>query len=106
MADAYPQKIFRFVNDWDIVPRVPPGYSHVGRLFYFDAQGNLLVGANETMIFGDSAVPNMLNEMEFKELQREISQPAVSEEGLTTIISDHAMALYIAKIDRIAKSNP
>jgi len=38
-------RTFRFVNNNDIVPRVPPrqplGYSHVGTFLYFDAEGNL-----------------------------------------------------------------
>jgi triacylglycerol lipase len=37
-------KTFRFVNDQDIVTRVPPRalfYEHVGRLLFFDGQGRL-----------------------------------------------------------------
>jgi triacylglycerol lipase len=36
-------RIFRFVNNNDLVTRVPPrelDYSHVGKMLYFDAQGN------------------------------------------------------------------
>ena len=41
--DFKPQA-FRFVNNNDVVPRVPPrelGYSHVGTFLYFDADGNI-----------------------------------------------------------------
>ncbi len=37
-------RAFRFVNNNDVVPRVPPrelGYSHVGTFLYFDADGKL-----------------------------------------------------------------
>ena len=38
---SFGDRYSRFVNDDDIVPRVPPGYSHVGKLFHFDAAGEL-----------------------------------------------------------------
>ena len=34
-------KFHRFVNDDDVVPQVPPGYVHVGRLIWFDGKGDL-----------------------------------------------------------------
>jgi triacylglycerol lipase len=37
-------RAYRFVNDQDIVTRIPPralGYKHVGKFLYFDAQGEL-----------------------------------------------------------------
>lgn len=37
-------RAFRFVNNNDVVPRVPPremGYSHVGTFVYFDAKGDI-----------------------------------------------------------------
>jgi triacylglycerol lipase len=42
---ALEDRCWRYVNDHDIVPQVPPegvlGYDHVGRLVYFDDRGNL-----------------------------------------------------------------
>lgn len=38
------KRSFRFVNNNDVVTRVPPqvfGYSHIGKLMYFDAKGKL-----------------------------------------------------------------
>jgi triacylglycerol lipase len=40
----FKSRAFRFVNNNDIVPRVPPrelGYSHVGTFLHFDSAGNL-----------------------------------------------------------------
>ncbi|HEX5138103.1 MAG TPA: lipase family protein [Planctomycetota bacterium] len=44
--DAFPAPAFRFVNNADMVPDLPPGlgYRHVGRLLYFDRDGNLREG--------------------------------------------------------------
>jgi triacylglycerol lipase len=40
----FKSRTFRFVNNNDVIPRVPPrslGYSHVGTFLYFDTDGNL-----------------------------------------------------------------
>lgn len=42
----YPANYYRFVNDADVVPRVPPFYSHAGRLFHFTGSGDLESGAS------------------------------------------------------------
>jgi len=34
-------RFFRFVNDRDIVTRIPPGSRHVGRLIHFDKHGEI-----------------------------------------------------------------
>lgn len=41
--DGFPVPAFRFVNNADMVPDLPPGigYRHVGRLLYFDRAGQL-----------------------------------------------------------------
>jgi len=41
--DAFPTPAFRFVNNADMVPDLPPGigYHHVGRLLYFDRAGDV-----------------------------------------------------------------
>jgi triacylglycerol lipase len=39
-------RIYRMVNNNDVVPRVPPqifGYSHIGTLYYFDYKGRLRI---------------------------------------------------------------
>lgn len=123
----YSGKFFRFVNDDDIVPRVPPGYEHVGRLLHFDTAGRLQNGKSlpETeAAFVESIKkevfepgPPMLNEAEYQVLQSRIGQEVVSvnrpltesytqpqTEGLIPSVSDHSLDKYIAKI--AAKAGP
>ncbi|WP_038164464.1 alpha/beta fold hydrolase [Verrucomicrobium sp. BvORR106] len=40
-AAKYPGAYFRFKNNNDIVTRVPPGYDHVGKLYWFNRNGEL-----------------------------------------------------------------
>ncbi|MEM0895396.1 MAG: alpha/beta fold hydrolase [Verrucomicrobiota bacterium] len=53
----YAGRFFRFVNNKDIVPTIPPGFKHVGQLFWFDGEGELrnttagLVGPEEDLPF-------------------------------------------------------
>ncbi len=90
----FPKKTYRFVNNLDIVPRVPPrilNYNHVGEFEFFDAKGRFKQGLSfwkrlleDVEAFTDSA------EQRFEELK--ISTP----EG----IADHAIANYIARIEQ------
>lgn len=123
----YSGKFFRFVNDDDIVPRVPPGYEHVGRLLHFDAEGRLQNG--QSLPVTEAAFvesfnkevfepgPPMLSEAEYQALQSRIGQEVVSvnrpltesgtqpqTEGLFPNVSDHSLDKYIAKI--AAKAGP
>jgi endonuclease G len=115
-ATNYADSFFRFVNDDDMVPRIPPGYAHVGNLIHFDSDGNVRRAATEAEAT-DVEAPE-LSEPEFFELQRQIKrvQQSVvqaggasdselvdaSVEGLFPSISDHAMERYIAAIRRFA----
>jgi endonuclease G, mitochondrial len=103
----YGKSFVRFVNDDDIVPRVPPlPYCHVGRLMQFDADGN--VNGNPERLAVVAAPdfangPPPLTEAEFRDFQaklrsdREVAR-AEAAEGILPSISDHAIAKYIAKI--------
>jgi hypothetical protein len=108
---------FRFVNDDDIVARVPPTYHHVGRLIHFDAAGNVPTGPEtpggpdararqETIDSGP-----MLNEAEFDRMRAQLLEArsrrrapglealeAPNVEGLLPSISDHSLDSYISKI--------
>ena len=115
---SYPGKLIRFVNNDDIVPRVPPTYRHVGDLYQFDGPGNIKItrqsSGNESLsVAAESAADptrGMLTEQEFDELrlkyleqkvQRQRSVTAnesVVEEGLIPSVSDHHLENYIAKI--------
>lgn len=123
----YSGKFYRFVNDDDIVPRVPPGYEHVGRLLHFDADGRLqngqslpaTEGAFVESISNEAFEPGrpMLTEAEYQALQSRIGQEVVSvsrpltesltqpqTEGIFPSVSDHSLDKYIAKI--AAKARP
>jgi triacylglycerol lipase len=84
---------FRFVNDLDIVPRVPPrilNYNHVGEFKFFDAKGRFRTGLGFWQkLLDDVQSFTMSAEQRFQELK--LSKP----EG----IADHAIARYIARIE-------
>jgi hypothetical protein len=99
------------VNNADVVPRVPPGFRHVGRLVQFDATGRLKVkpwptiGAQEgsPIVTGVRTEGNPALSMEaFRTLQEELrlsSGSAISsQEGLNTLFSDHRITEYSRKI--------
>ena len=107
LGDRY----LRFVNNADVVPRVPPGFRHVGRLVQFDATGRLKVkpwptiGAQEgsPIVTGVRTEGNPALSMEaFRTLQEELrlsSGSAISsQEGLNTLFSDHRITEYSRKI--------
>ncbi|QEH33147.1 Lipase (class 3) [Aquisphaera giovannonii] len=120
MESHYDGKIFRFVNDDDVVPQVPPTYRHVGKLIHFDATGNLegLAGAiterpSPRMVEAapSPADPPMLSQAEFDQLRasllvqkaaaaspgrESVGQPGL--EGFFPSVSDHGIDRYIAKI--------
>ena len=96
-------KFYRIVNDDDIVPRVPPGYVHIGQLSHFGPTGDV---SNEAVA---AAVTNTeapaLTEAQFAELKASLSSPttattteSVGLEGFFPSISDHYLANYMAKI--------
>lgn len=113
-ADRY----YRFVNDADVVPRVPPGYRHAGQLYQFDSRGRLsaqpaLTGARESTT-GSSAASSSpstatskeslpLTAAEFRDLQARLrsgGEGTAAKEGFTTLISDHMIPEYITKIQK------
>ncbi|WP_165219393.1 lipase family protein [Aquisphaera insulae] len=120
MEEHYDGRIFRFVNDDDVVPRVPPFYQHVGKLIHFDAAGNLEGPAGALAERPAGVVvesmpsppdPPMLSQREFDQIragllqtraataaagQESLGQPAV--EGILPSVSDHAIDRYLAKI--------
>ena len=114
----HPDRFIRFVNDHDVVPCVPPGYQHVGRLIYFDSGGNVQQPTTEAET--EAIEPEPLTEEEFKRLQSEIRKvkaelrtqgrsehEAVLDttvEGLFPSISDHRLDRYIAVIRRFTST--
>lgn len=112
----YPDRFFRFVNDDDVVARVPPGYSHVGRLIHFDGDGRVRQGATEAEAV--QIEPPALSPAEYADLKAEVrrvkgelaaqgrsgSEGALDQsiEGLIPGFSfiDHRIDRYIATIRR------
>lgn len=70
----YDGRFHRFVNGDDIVPRVPPVYRHVGRLYWFDAQGGLQAFTADTEAPEGISQPQELTELEFMELRTRIGE--------------------------------
>jgi hypothetical protein len=112
----------RFVNDDDIVPRVPPGFVHAGKLYHFDADGgleNAVEAALPTVshwavesVVGTSE-PRPLTPAEFDQLRAELlaARSAARLEGMEGAmiatpqlesffpsIRDHFLDNYIHKI--------
>lgn len=102
MAGHYGSAFFRFVNDADVVARVPPGYTHFGRLFHFDAEGNLPSSARESTFSASTEPPEPMTLAEFDALQDRLRRVEV-EEAVGTLISDHDMDRYLEKIRRYAR---
>ena len=118
-ARHFADRFFRFVNDDDLVTRIPPGYEHVGRLVHFDEQGNVQRAASEAEAASIEAPP--VTDEEFKRIQEEIrrvdaavratgrvgaereASVDVTIEGLFPSLSDHALSRYIAVITRLAR---
>lgn len=94
-------RYFRFVNNNDIVTRVPPSYRHYqdkGHLFHFDSAGKL----RKTESMG----VDIMSEPEFEFFQESLQQSkteGVNQEGLPSF-SDHDMSKYVKKIDECIKS--
>ncbi len=129
----YPTGFHRFVFDDDIVPRVPPGYTHVGRLYHFDANGFVQRSASDTG--GGSTEPPPLTPAEFERLketaraieieshsaapwmQEAQDEPWMQEaqdelagrslEGIFPSVRDHRMSRYLFAIrNQIPRTSP
>ncbi len=103
LSGHYANNFFRFVNDDDIVPRVPPGYVHFGRLYHFGADGS--VGHESVAATTGEPIADTLSDDEFAELkvalESEKSGGATESAGLegwVPSISDHKLDRYLAQI--------
>ncbi|WZO98234.1 lipase family protein [Isosphaeraceae bacterium EP7] len=117
----YAGKYFRFVNDDDVVPRVPPTFHHVGRLIHFDASGGLenrfesaaTALANEAIgpVAPSPEAPPMMTEEEFDRMRARLleerarariagteAMEAPQLEGFLPSVSDHSIDQYLAKV--------
>ncbi|AGA28287.1 lipase family protein [Singulisphaera acidiphila] len=123
MQKHYGKIFYRFVNNNDIVPLVPPGYQHVGMLYQLDGSGRLKA-RNESVAAGLGAEgPPTMSETEFDRLRATLLQQRAALrsdarteslgapvlegpvfEGLFPSVSDHYMDAYLAKIAAIASA--
>lgn len=119
VAKRYGQRFHRFVNNDDLVTRLPFGFEHVGRAIHFDAAGNLDRRSVATELARQTPPP--LSLAEFEALQRDIkavqaglrtSGIEVSDEaerlaieGLWPDLIDHRIARYVAVLSQfVARS--
>ena len=109
-----PDRLIRFVNQDDIVPRVPPGliYSHIGIVksiksldsedssFGLESMGGGESAAPPEIV--DEELPAMSDEEEFAALQASL-QNANGEnfEGLFDLFTDHFMTEYVRLLTEI-----
>ncbi len=119
LADEVGKDYVRFVNESDIVTRIPPFYHHFGHRVWFRNGGVeqemeasvLSVGSVESQ--AGPLELRQLNEAEFQRLQMEIrGQVAVRSHqsmilgGAVPLVRDHSMSEYILKLIDYANSEP
>jgi hypothetical protein len=105
----YGGSFIRFVNNDDVIARVPPTYRHVGHVIHFDASDNVAAGTESPNLYGEW----MLTEAEFDALRAALLQQraerrtmgqelpkAPGTEGLLPSLSDHGLDAYISKITK------
>jgi len=91
---------FRFVNNNDIVPRVPPrllSYRHIGIRKYFDSKGRLLADARMVDLLLDSFEGEILG---LRKLFGQVTELGKAGLPLPDFIEDHRMENYIACINK------
>ena len=105
----YGNSFRRFVNDDDIVPKVPPGYRHVGKLYHFDSGSGI---SHERL--AEASLPDDTPTMTVEQFEQfraglqaaRSGQAAASEsfdasafqEGFFPSFADHKMDRYIEKV--------
>jgi hypothetical protein len=109
----YSNKFFRFVNDDDIVTRLPLSYQHVGKLFHFDANSGLKSQTEAMSGKANNVEPKMMSETDFEDFRAQLlarravlDSTVITEsltepvlEGFLPSISDHNLSEYIKKIN-------
>ncbi len=101
IEEHFSDSIYRFVNDDDIVTRLPPTYWHVGNLYHFDSSGHLNQLSETSYI--DRSQESMLSERELDQLKLKLLQDKLNgssphEEGFLPSFSDHSIAHYIRRV--------
>lgn len=112
----YAGRFTRFVNNNDVVPRIPPGYEHVGHLVRFDDSGGVRRAMAKAAIAAQEPPP--LTRPEFEALKAQVkalkaaaqiqskaNRAAFVTSGLEfsfPSLLDHRLARYIEILTRLA----
>lgn len=121
LRDACGDRYFRFVNDDDIVPKVPALMHHVGQILWFDSKGNLKEAPSG--VRSEDFGPEVLSEEQFEALKMAVGgiRPQINKEhkrveeasieenladetnapvtrGILPSVRDHFMDKYLQKI--------
>ena len=118
LSQSISGKYQRFLNDDDIVPRVPPGYRHSGQLIHFNADGNPVMrndtgegleaeeheGGISQEEFEEikSTIQSLMSSLETIESDNKEEMLDASVEGLFPSFSDHSMDKYLRLIRKQA----
>ena len=111
IREQYADKYHRFVNDNDIVTRLPPTYSHVGDLYHFDENGDLKHDAEALRIAVEDECegPETLSTSEFRDLRKRMSKSSDLQDGATRgdlpLFRKHAISRYIELIANAVPKN-
>lgn len=115
---SYSDKFFRFVNDDDIVTRLPPLYNHLEKLYHFDSGNGLRTQTESLSGTAIADEPKMMSEQEFANFQlltrkagrgdaivitESVNGPVL--EGFLPSVSDHSLGEYIKKIRNSASAS-
>jgi len=95
-------RFFRFVNDRDIVTRIPPGSRHVGRLIHFDEHGEIKNTSSnaETTIISAQDKDDITRE-QFELIQKGLKRKKGDvTEGEMIGADDHSIGKYIEILTR------
>lgn len=103
---SFGESFWRFVNNRDIVPKIPPGFDHTGERLFFDGDGVLSrsrlqsrAGADDTALtVGEFLAFQEELESETTGLPQGSLSPAV--EGRAGAASDHSIKNYIDLLGR------
>ena len=100
----YAGKLYRVINDDDVITKVPPGYVHVGRVFRFGFFGGVSHESTASAA-PEETEPAMATELEFRAMQARVADGDFNDtegpisEGIFPGVSflDHKMTNYLKK---------
>ena len=113
IAIMYPRMFHRLVNDDDIVPQVPPGYRHVGKLYHFERDGDVRFESRPASPIDPVDDTPTMNRAEFEALRvrmaaakvatplsatNESSDSHLVTEGFFPSVADHNTERYLERI--------